>query len=317
MPSLTQLQYVLAVDRLGHFGRAAESCNVAQPTLSAQLHKAEQELGITIFDRLKKPVAATPQGKEVVALAQEVVSAHERLVVLAKDQSEELSGELSLGVIPTLAPYVLPWFLPGFAREYPKVDVFVHERPTDQVIDDLNHGRLDAGLLATPLGESGIHERVCFYDPFYLYAHPAESLLKRGEINAKELDPEKIWLLEDGHCLRNQVINYCGLRRTRRQLKSVSFAAGSFETLRNLIDAAEGYTLVPESFARTLPKSVRARQIRSFTGATPTREVSLVHRKGHWKEHLFDALGEVLHESLPRAIRQVDAEGDVIPIRQT
>lgn len=314
MPSITQLEYILALHRTGHFGRAAEQCHVAQPTLSAQIQKAEAELGTALFDRNSHPIEATPQGLRLIAHAQEVVAAHERLLWEAHEEMKLLSGQFALGVIPTLAAYVVPWFLVRFANRHPRVELSLVERPTDTLIDDMHHQRLDAAILATPLDEPSIVERVLFYDPFYLYAHEDEELLGRDEINSRDLQADKVWLLEDGHCVRSQVINFCGLRGTRGLLESVSFAAGSFEMLRNIIDAAGGYTLIPETYARMLPRSVRRDNVRPFIDS-PVREVSLVHLRSSWKGRILDALHAAIVESTPRSLRQVSAEGEILAIR--
>lgn len=315
MPSVVQLEYVLAVHRTGHFGRAAEACHVAQPTLSAQIQKVESELGVVLFDRAQRPIVATPQGERLIAHAQEVVAAHERLMWEAMDESREPAGRFALGVIPTLAAYVIPWFLERFAKKYPRVELSLVERPTDALIDDMLHQRIDAAILATPLGEPSIIEQVLFYDPFYLYAHERDPVLKRREIDSADLIADKIWLLEDGHCVRSQVINFCGLRASHAFFESVSFAAGSFETLRYVIDAVGGYTLIPETFARVLPRSVRQHNVRPFGDTSPVREVSLVHPRSSWKGRILEALHAALIASTPRSLRQVSAGGEILSIR--
>jgi LysR family transcriptional regulator, hydrogen peroxide-inducible genes activator len=315
MPSITQLEYILAVHRTGHFGRAAEACHAAQPTLSAQIQKAEAELGVTLFDRGRKPVEATPKARPLIQEMQAVVSAHERLMWLSRGTAEEVSGDFSLGIIPTLAPYVVPWFLFEFSKALPKVNLALYERPTDQIIEELRHQRLDAAVLATPLEEPSIVEEPLFYDPFYLYAHPEEEILRQDDVTQEDLLPQKIWLLEDGHCVRTQVTRFCGVKGSSQPLANVAFAAGSFETLRHLIDAAGGYSLFPETYVRTLPRSVAQRQVRAFSPQTPTREVSLVHLQSAWKTDVMDVLKECIRVSLPRSIRLVDKDGEILSLR--
>ena len=186
MPKVHQLKYVLAVHQHGHFGRAAESLGVSQPTLSSQIQKVEHELGVTLFDRHAKPVALTAPGRELIDLARDVVSSHERLVATAEGTLSEPSGPFSLGIIPTLAPYVLPWFLRDFADRHPAVELSVFERPTDDMLDELSANRLDAGILATPLGELALEEHLLFYDPFYLYAHKQDPILEADAVNVAE-----------------------------------------------------------------------------------------------------------------------------------
>lgn len=312
MPSLTQLRYIVALHRTGHFGKAAVECHVSQPTLSGQIARAEDELGVTLFDRRTKPVVATPPGLALVGLAQEVLMSHERLVAAAKG-SLQLSGPFSLGVIPTLAPYVLPWFLGPFSERCPEVELTVLERPTESILHELHGSRMDAGVLATPLGESSLANRVVFYDPFYVYAHPDSPLLAHDEVSTHDLDSDGLWLLEDGHCFRNQVVHLCGVER-RKLLSSVHFEAGSFETLRALIERYGGFTLVPESFARLLPRELRLTRIRPFTAPVPTREVGLVAHRSHWRTGILEAIAEVMREHAPRSLPR-DLVGTVLPIQ--
>lgn len=315
MPSIAQLRYVLAVHRHGHFGKAAKACNVSQPTLSGQIHKAEERLGIQIFVRENKPVTATEKGYALVEQAQVVVAAHERLVRLAQGQFDSVAGDFALGIIPTLAPYVMPWFLKAFATRYPKVKLSIVERATDGILSDLEGRRLDAGLLATPLDVPRLKERVLFLDPFYLYAHAEEHILEYDEVEASLLDPERLWLLEDGHCVRNQTLALCDIVEGCSHLSSVRFEAASFETLHRLIDASEGYTLVPETYARTLPRDRRRRQVRAFKRPTPTREVSLVHLENTWKVDIIDALEDTIRTSIPRALTHPPEAAEVLPVR--
>jgi LysR family hydrogen peroxide-inducible transcriptional activator len=316
MPTVTQLEYVLALHKHGHFGRAAEDLGVAQPTLSSQVQKVEAELGVTLFDRQSKPIVVTDDGKALVELAREVVAAHEKLVTAAQGTVNEVSGPFSLGIIPTLAPYVLPWFVKDVAEQYPGVELTIVERPTDDILDELAANRLDAGILATPLGEPSLEERVLFYDPFYLYAHRDDPLLSKDAVDVADIDSSKLWLLEDGHCFRAQVINLCGIRE-RSVLDSVRFSAGSFETLRYLIDAAGGYTLIPETYARTLGRSARQQLVRPFDSQVPTREVSLVYHKKNWKTGVLDALAAAITAGMPRYFQAEPADGEVLPIRVT
>jgi LysR family hydrogen peroxide-inducible transcriptional activator len=314
MPTISQLSYILAVNKSGHFGRAAKSVGVSQPTLSAQIHKVEDELGFAIFDRQARPTALTERGAALIEHAQAVVSAHENLLRLAAGELDDVSGEFSLGIIPTLAPYVLPWFLQHFAERHPGVKLAVVERPTDDILELIGQSQLDAGILATPLHETSIHEMVLFYDPFYLYAQADEDVLDVDELDVDTLDPKKLWLLEDGHCVRAQVINFCGIDE-RVHLGSVTFSAGSFETIRNLIDSSQGYTVVPETYARKLPRTARQANVRAFAGRTPTREVSLVHHRMSWKTDILAALEESIRKNIPRSLRQVGADGEVLSIR--
>lgn len=314
MPTLTQLQYILAVEQTAHFGRAATQCHVSQPTLSAQIQKAEAELGVVLFDRNSRPISVTEPGKVLVGLARDVVNAHERLLAVASGGLSQPGGTFVLGIIPTLAPYLLPWFLAEFARSYGAVELTILERPTQVLLQEIAANRMDAALLATPTGEPTIQERVLFYDPFYIYANEGNPVLERDAVDLDVLDPDKLWLLDDGHCFRAQVVHLCGLGGRHRHFGTVEFAGGNFTTLCGLIDASEGYTLIPETFARTLPTEVQRRNVRAFVDRIPTREVSLVHHRSTWKGATIDALTQTILEHLPPAFSRELADGEVMPI---
>ena len=314
VPTVHQLEYVLAVHQHGHFGRAAEALGVSQPTLSSQIQKVESELGVTLFDRQSKPIELTEPGRALIELARGVVSAHEKLMAAAEGTLTEPSGAFSLGIIPTIAPYVLPWFLRDFAARYPRAELSIFERPTVDILDELAANRMDAGILATPLDEPALDERVLFYDPFYLYAHQDEAILEKEAVEVADIDSRRLWLLEDGHCFRAQVINLCGLHE-RSLLDSVRFEGGSFDTLRHVIDASGGYTLVPETYARTLGRTARRHLIRPFNERVPTREVSLVHHRKNWKVGVLEALTESVQRNMPRAFETEPSEGEILPIR--
>ncbi len=312
MSSISQLEYVVAVHRTGHFGRAAAACHVSQATLSAQIAKLEDELGVILFDRRAKPIVPTEPGGRIVRLAQEVVAAHARLVAAAGGM-HPLTGRVTLGIIPTLASTVVPWFLPAFAASYPDVELVVVERTTAEIIREIQDMRIDAGLLVTPLSEPGLEKRVVFYDAFYAYAHTASTLLAAEEIEVAAIAGDDLWLLEDGHCFRNQVVHLCGAHR-RRILGGVRFEAGNFETLRGLIDRVGGCTLLPESFASTLPTDVRRRQVRAFRGIVPTREVSVIGYRQHWKAELLDALAASLRTHAPRYLPREAENVAIVPV---
>lgn len=312
MPTLTQLHYIVELHRAGHFGRAAVACHISQPTLSAQIAKAEDELGVCLFDRRARPVEATRHGHAIIVRAHEVLAAHARLMAMAAG-TERLSGPFTLGVIPTLAPYVLPWFLGPFAERHPALELKVLERPTEVIVRDLQAMHMDAGIVATPLGERGLENRVLFYDPFYLYAHADSPLLERDEVQVADIADKELWLLEDGHCFRSQVVHLCGLQ-TRTLLSNLRFEAGSFETLRGVIDQAGGCTLVPESYARTLPQEVRRARVRPFPEPVPTREVGLVAQRAHWKTDILEAMASALREQAPRCLPRSRGDSEVLPI---
>ncbi len=316
MPSLTQLEYIVAVDKLRHFGKAADSCHVTQPTLSMQIQKVEEEIGYPLFDRLKKPVTPTAKGLKFIHQAKALLHEHLKLMDLSKNQGSEVSGDLRLGVIPTVAPYLVPLFLEKFSEDFPKVQLVVDELKTSSIIEGLREGTLDAGILATPVHETGLKEKPLYYEPFSLYVSKQNALSTRKRIKEDDLSASEMWLLADGHCFRNQIVRYCSLKMHEGVYPNVQFAGGNLDTLRNLIRKSRGYTLVPALFVDTLPEVERRDYVRELEKPVPTREISLLYRKDQWKSDILTALESVIRERLPKTLSQEhDPKGqDVIPI---
>ena len=316
MASLTQLEYIVAVEKLRHFGKAAQLCHVTQPTLSMQIQKVEEEIGYLLFDRLKKPVVATAKGAKFIAQAKVLLHEHHKLLELSRRQNATLSGEFRLGVIPTLAPYLLPLFIESFSREYPEVNLFIDELKTDMILGMLGEDQLDAGLLATPLNEPGLKERPLFNEPFYLYVAKGHPLHARKRIREEDLRGEDMWLLEDGHCFRTQIERYCAVRNRASVYPNVKFAGGNIDTLRNLVRKSQGYTLVPALFVETLSEAERRECVREIERPTPVREVSLIYRKDHWKKDILESLAQTITKQLPARLRDLDPRRqEVIGIR--
>lgn len=297
--TLTQLEYIVAVDTYRHFVTAAEHCHVTQPTLSMQIQKLEDELGVLIFDRTRQPVVPTETGQIVLAQAREVVLAARRIPELVKESQNEISGELRLGIIPTLAPYLLPYFIRSFIGRYPAVTVHVQELLTEQIIDKLRYGILDAGIVVTPLPDSGLREFPLFYEPFMLYTSPEHALYQKDHVAADDLMTDGLWLLSEGHCFRNQVMNLCG--QALRGAHPFRYETGSLETLMKIIDRQDGFTLIPYLATLDMP-AARLRRVKSFVDPQPVREVSLVTHRSYLKKGLIDALLQEILAHLPEEL---------------
>lgn len=317
MPTITQLQYIVTVEKLRHFGNAAKACHVSQPSLSSQIHKVEQEVGVVIFDRAKKPVLPTEKGRKFIEQAKVLLREHDRLLQMAKQQEGEVSGDFRLAIIPTLAPYVLPLFLSEFSAAYPKVNLRIDEMKTETCIQELKQDRIDAALAATPLHESALNERVLFYEPFYLYVGNGHPLSSRKRVKEEDLDGSDMWLLQDGHCLRTQVVKLCSIRGQSGVFKNVRFEGGNLETLRYLVKQSRGYTLVPQLFAHTLPDSEQRTMVKPFESPAPNREVSLVYHRNQWKGDILDAIEKSIAENLPADLKpQLDKKKQqIVPIK--
>lgn len=302
--TLTQLEYVLAVDKFRHFGKAAESCFVTQPTLSMQLQKLEDELQVIIFDRSKSPIKATEEGLLVINQAANIIKEQKRLFSILDESKDEINGDFKLAVIPTLSPYLIPLFIQSFVKEYPKVNLQIQEAKTEDIIQMIKKDEIDAGLLATPLHEKSIEERVLYYEPFYLFVSEKHPFHKKAKIKEEELDLNEIWLLNKGNCFRDQVLNICHKDKKANLDSPINFESGNFETLKNMVLKGFGYTILPHMAAQQL-SSPHKKLLKPFKTPVPTREISLVFSKDCLKHRTIDALEEEVLGALPDDIRKV------------
>lgn len=309
--TLTQLEYVLAVDKHKHFGKAAESCFVTQPTLSMQLQKLEDELQITIFDRSKSPIETTYEGKIIVEHAGNIKKEQKKIFASLDMLKDEISGEYKLGVIPTLSPFILPLFIQSFVKSYPKVNLQIMELKTEEIIEKIKADEIDAGLLVTPIHEKTIIEKPLYFEPFYLFTNPKNELAKKDKISQEELDINDIWLLNKGNCFRDQILNICKHRDDLDQSGSISFESGNFETLKNMVLKSHGYTILPYMATTDLSAKLK-KNIREFKRPVPTREVSLVFDRSSLKTKINDALEEEILSSIPDEVRKFNSKGQEI-----
>jgi LysR family hydrogen peroxide-inducible transcriptional activator len=301
--NLQQLEYIIAVDTHRHFARAAEKTFVTQPTLSMMIQKLEEELGIRIFDRSKQPVSPTHEGEEVITRARQIIADVNRLKEFARSLKHEISGELKLAVIPTLAPYLLPLFLKSFVENNPLLKVSVRELVTNDIIASLKSGDIDIGLLATPLGDIKLDEHPVFYEEFFAYVSDDEKVARKKYLLPKDIDLSKLWLLEEGHCLRNQVLNLCELKKKDSEGARLQYEAGSIETLKNLVDHHKGITILPHLATLDLSKKQKER-IREFAHPKPMREISLVVNKNFHRVSILNALKKEIENNLPPTINK-------------
>jgi LysR family hydrogen peroxide-inducible transcriptional activator len=286
--TITQLQYVLAVAEHKNFTLAAEKCFVTQPTLSMQIQKVEEELGIQIFDRSKKPIQLTEIGHKIVNQAKNIVNEADRIQDIVHQQKGFIGGEFRLGIIPTIMPTLLPMFLKNFIKKYPKVKLIIEELNTDEIIFKLNNGHLDAAIAATPLNEEKIKEVVLYFEPFVAYIPENHDSFSKKEIEISDLNLNEILLLQDGHCFRDSVLNLCK-NNTNSEHNHFQIESGSFETLIKLADEGLGTTLLPYLHTLDLKEKDQVK-LRQFKEPKPAREVSLIYPKNELKIHIIDAL---------------------------
>ncbi len=299
MITITQLEYIVAVDTYRHFVTASEKCFVSQPTLSMQIKKLEDELGIVIFDRSKQPVIPTQIGEAVVMQARKSLAENNRIYDIVKVHRNLIEGELIVGIIPSLAPYLLPLFVGSFSISYPDVKLKVIELLSEDIVDRLNNDTIDLGLLVTPLNEKGIKEKPLFYERMFLYVNNKHSLSSKSRVKPSEIAGDGLWLLSVGHCFRSQVVNLCSVHDKVKKEVSFNYESGSLETIKKLVEKDGGYTLLPElSIDENILNNKHA-QIKNIGESDPLREVSMVYSRNFAKQQLLTLLFEHIKSCIP------------------
>ena len=298
--TLQQLEYVLALDKTRHFVRAAELCGVTQPTLSAMVQKLEDEMDCKIFDRSRQPIEPTEIGKQIIQQAQVIVYQVNQLKESIRSEKESISGTLNLAIIPTIAPYLLPQFIAAFSKFYPDIALKVSELHTDTILEKLRIAEIDMAILSTPLQDPKILEVPMYYEKFVAYISPMEAIYERTELSATDMPLDKLWVLEEGHCLRNQVFNFCN----KKQLHNTIYEAGSIDTLVKIVDVNGGYTIIPELHIELLSENQKL-NLREIVNPEATREISVVIRHDFVREGILNAVAECVKQIIP--VHMLDA----------
>ena len=298
MITLTQLEYIVAIDEYRHFATAAEKCFVTQPTLSMQIKKLEDELGVIIFDRSRQPVVPTDLGAKLIEQARMTLSATQRIKEIIQEEQQEVEGTLKIGIIPTLAPYLLPVFIGPYISKYPAVKVEVEELVSEEIIRRLKRDMLDVGLFVTPYHDEKIVERPVFYEEMLVYAHPDSELLKKKEVGHEDIVTSDIWMLGNGHCFRNQVVNLCEMSASQHKNLPFEFESNSLETLMRIVDVEGGFTLIPE-LALQYMSPEKKKQVRSIANTKPLREVSVIYSRHFTKQRLITLLCDEIKSVVP------------------
>jgi len=298
--TITQLKYVLAVAEHQNFTKAAEKCFVTQPTLSMQIQKLEDQLNVQIFDRSKKPIELTEIGRKIVMQSKNIVNEADRINDIVDQQKGFIGGEFKIGIIPTVMPTLLPMFLKTFIKRYPKIKLKIEELTTEEIIQRIKDGHLDAAIAATPLENEHIKERVLFYEPFVGYIPDNHRLTSKEVLDVSDLDVNDLLLLEDGHCFRDGVLNLCNAKKTKDR-NEFQLQSGSFEMLTKLANEGMGMTLLP--YLHTLDlKANEQERLHYFSEPSPAREVSLIFHKSELKIQIIDALHKIISGIIRGAI---------------
>lgn len=305
--TLTQLSYVVAVDRYRHFATAAEKSYVTQPTLSMQIHKLEDELGITIFDRSKSPVVPTEIGEKIIAEAKKILKQSKHIEDLASLSDDELRGTFRIGIIPTVAPYLLPLFLRNFRKKYPEVRLVFEEVETKKLLELLNQDHLDIGVIATPVERGNIFEEDLYYEPFLGYVSEDHPLAKKERLSVDDLEVANLWLLNEGHCFRDQTVKLCKkFRKDKLDDPKIEFESGNLETLKQLVEQNFGMTLLPYLAKNQIDDQCAKAHLRYFDDPVPRRKVRVVYGREYLKKNVIEAFKEEVMAAIPDELKQED-----------
>lgn len=308
---LKDLRYLVAVADTRHFGRAAERCFVSQPTLSAQIMKLEAYLGVQLIERQTKRIALTEAGEQIVARARRMLEASEEVVTLARSYRDPLAGRLRVALIPTIGPYLLPQVMPAIRKALPRLTLLLYEYQTAPLLEKLHAGEIDLGILALPVDLDGLEARELYEEPFQVAVPEHHRLAKRAAIRLDELQEESLLLLTEGHCLRDQALALCSRAGVQEHQ---DFRATSLETLRQMVAAGAGVTLLPELAGKGAYGSARGVAIRPLARPVPTRRVGAVWRKTTARGPAIDAVCTVVAENAmpsarsPRGASRTPAE---------
>jgi len=308
--TLIQLEYIIAVDTYRHFVSAADNCHVTQPTLSMQIKKLEEELNVLIFDRSKHPIEPTAIGKKIIEQAQSIINGQARISELISDTRNDLAGEVRIGIIPTIASYLVPLFIPKLVKKYPDLKIYVEELMTHEVIEKMKKGQIDIGIVSTPISEAGLIELPIYFESFVLFVSDDHKMSKKTSISSRDLELDDMWLLADGHCFRNHVINLCGEQNYYPKNLKFGYKTGSLEVLMNFVEQNYGYTLIPYLATLSMDEE-RKKRIRFFKEPTPKREISIITPEGYLKEKLIEAIKDEIRANIPKEMRHLD-NGKVI-----
>ena len=293
---LKDLRYLVAVADQRHFGRAAARCFVSQPTLSAQLKKLEQALGVQLIERAPNNVSLTPAGEQIVARARRILEASDEVVALARNQRDPLAGRLRVALLPTIGPYLLPRVAPLIRKSLPRLELHLYEYQTTAMLEKLRSGELDLGILALPVDLAGLDSRELYREPFLLALPERHPLAAHASVHVADLRGETLLLLEDGHCLRDQALEVCSRAGVREQQ---DFRATSLETLRQMVATGAGVTLLPELAVSGAYRSARGVALRPFARPAPQRHIGAVWRKSSARRAAIEALCRLIAGHAP------------------
>ena len=303
--TLQQLEYILAVERYRHFGRAAEACNVTQPTLSAMVGKLEEELNAKLFDRNRQPICPTPVGEQVLRQAKEVLSQADSIKDIVEEEKHSLNGTFRVGILPTIAPYLLPRFFPQLMKKYPTLDIRVREMKTYQIKEALLQGDIDAGILAQIEDLEEYDQTHLFYEKYEGYVSREDALFQKETLRTSDVASSRdLWLLDEGHCFRDQMVRFCQMKSS--QTSQLAYNLGSMETFMRMVESGKGITFIPELAVMQL-SGEQKELVRPFAIPVPTRQLILITNRNFSRQTLLDVIVKEIQASVPKEMLKMKA----------
>ena len=300
--TIQQLEYILAVDQFRHFARAAEYCRVTQPTLSAMIQKLEDELGVKLFDRTVQPVCPTAIGEKIIDQARVILAQTAQVKEIISEEKQSLAGVFHLGVLPTIAPYLLPRFFPQLMEKYPELDIRVTEMKTQNIQQALHAGDIDAAIIASKLEDTFLKEETLFYETFFGYVSCKEPLFKHDVIRTSDITGERLWLLDEGHCFRDQLVRFCQMETVK--VNQMAYHLGSMETFMRMVESGKGITFIPELMQLT---EEQRQLVRPFAIPRPTRQIVLATSRDFIRHSLLNVLKEEILAAVPKEMQSLQS----------
>ena len=303
--TLQQLEYILAVERYRHFGRAAEACNVTQPTLSAMIGKLEEELNAKLFDRNRQPICPTPVGEQVLRQAKEVLAQADSIKDIVEEEKHSLNGTFRVGILPTIAPYLLPRFFPQLMKKYPTLDIRVREMKTHEIKEALLQGDIDVGILAQIEGLEEYEQTHLFYEKYEGYVSREDALFAKETLRTSDVASSRdLWLLDEGHCFRDQMVRFCQMKSS--QTSQLAYNLGSMETFMRMVESGKGITFIPELAVMQL-SGEQKELVRPFAIPVPTRQLILITNRNFIRQTLLDVIVKEIQASVPKEMLKMKA----------
>lgn len=300
---LNQFTYFIALEKYGSFSKAAENVGISQPALTLQIQKLEEELGYRLLDRTRKPFQLTQEGEVFLEKAMDIVQRVDELKELSLELSEEVAGHLRVGIIPTIAPYLIPLFIDDLLTKYPQLHLEITELKTEEIVEELRRGNIDCGVLATPIQAGALVKRTLFYERFFLYVSEGHDLFNNEEIDLNDIDFSQLWYLQEGNCFQNQVNSICELTNQTDGTEHLVYRSNSIESLRRIVESKNGLTFIPELATIDIPVDLED-LVKDIAGTPPLREISMVLSRVQAKERQIEAFTSTLLENIPTRMKK-------------